>query len=221
LQVQKHPGKICELRPIFVLDPWFVKHMEVGPNRWRFLQQSLADLDKNLRSIGSRLYVIRGKPEEIFPKLFKSWSVKCLTFEQDIEPYSRERDEAVEKLAKEAGVKVVQKVSHTLYNPAKVINANLGKAPMTYQKFVSVAEGLGPPPKAISAPTEVPAGYSKLHEGSLKIPEEEDVFGNIDAPLLSDFGLDEGSLEPCLFPGGETEALKRMEQNLARKVNKT
>lgn len=182
------------------------------------MQQSLVDLDKNLRSIGSRLYVIRGKPQEVFPKLFKSWSVKCLTFEQDVEPYSIKRDEAVEKLAKEAGVKVVQKVSHTLYNPAKVINANLGKAPMTYQKFVSVAEGLGPPPKAIDAPTEVPAGYSKVHEGSLKIPEKEDVFGNLDAPTLAEFGIELSSLEPCLFPGGETEALKRMHDNLGRIV---
>lgn len=40
--------------PVFVLDPWFVKNMKVGPNRWRFLAQSLTDLDMSLREYNSR-----------------------------------------------------------------------------------------------------------------------------------------------------------------------
>lgn len=42
------------LRPIFILDTEIVKWLKVGPNRWRFLQQSLDNLDKNLRRINSR-----------------------------------------------------------------------------------------------------------------------------------------------------------------------
>lgn len=52
--VNKHPGKNT-LRPIFILDPGIVKWLKVGPNRWRFLLQSLEQLDQNLRSINSRL----------------------------------------------------------------------------------------------------------------------------------------------------------------------
>jgi len=208
----------CELRPVFVLDPWFVKNMKIGANRWRFLQQSLDDLDKKLRSIGSRLFVIRGKPEDVFPELFKTWKVQCLTFEQDIEPYARKRDDLIEKLAKKANVKVIQKVSHTLYNPENIIKANLGKPPLTYQKLVSLVEGIGPPPKAVDAPKEVPLGYSKVLDGEMQIPEGEDTFGNMQVPSLEEFGLDESKLEVCLFPGGETEALRRMEENLNKKV---
>lgn len=40
--------------PIFILDPWFVKNMKVGPNRWRFLAQSLSDLDNSLKQFNSR-----------------------------------------------------------------------------------------------------------------------------------------------------------------------
>jgi hypothetical protein len=29
------------LKPVFILDPWFVKNARVGANRWRFLIQSL------------------------------------------------------------------------------------------------------------------------------------------------------------------------------------
>lgn len=53
--IQKHsgPGTLV-LRPIFVLDPDILKWMTVGGNRFRFLQQSLSDLDNNLRKINSR-----------------------------------------------------------------------------------------------------------------------------------------------------------------------
>lgn len=41
-------------RPIFILDPEILKWLRVGPNRWRFLEQSLQNLDSNLRKINSR-----------------------------------------------------------------------------------------------------------------------------------------------------------------------
>lgn len=42
------------LRPIFILDPEIIKWLKVGPNRWRFLKDSLDNLDTNLRRIHSR-----------------------------------------------------------------------------------------------------------------------------------------------------------------------
>ena len=74
--LEAHKGSHLELRPVFVLDPWFVKHGQVGENRWRFLAQTLEDLDIQLKSLGSRLFVVRGSPKEVLPKLFKSWNVK-------------------------------------------------------------------------------------------------------------------------------------------------
>ena len=38
-------GEPLTLRPVFVLDPWFLKSGNVGDNRWRFLQQTLVDLE--------------------------------------------------------------------------------------------------------------------------------------------------------------------------------
>lgn len=46
-------GNFC-LRPIFVLDPEVLKWLRVGPNRWRFLQESLVNLDENLKKINTR-----------------------------------------------------------------------------------------------------------------------------------------------------------------------
>ena len=63
-----------------------------------------------------RLFVVRGKPEDVFPELFKKWNVTRLTYEYDTEPYSLSRDEKVTELAKEHKVDVSYKVSHTLYD---------------------------------------------------------------------------------------------------------
>lgn len=63
-----------------------------------------------------RLFVVRGKPAEVFPRLFKDWSVTRLTFEADIEPYAMERDKIVCQLADQHGVEVKKCVSNTLYD---------------------------------------------------------------------------------------------------------
>lgn len=53
-RVRGQPSKLV-LRPVFILDPGIIRWLRVGPNRWRFLQQTLADLDANLRKLNSRL----------------------------------------------------------------------------------------------------------------------------------------------------------------------
>lgn len=51
--IHKSPNKYV-LRPIFILDPEIPNWLKIGPNRWRFLQESLLQLDANLRKINSR-----------------------------------------------------------------------------------------------------------------------------------------------------------------------
>jgi len=59
---------------------------------------------------------VRGKPKEVFPKLFKQWKITKMTFEVDTDAPGKERDNEVIKLANEANVEIVQKVSHTLFD---------------------------------------------------------------------------------------------------------
>lgn len=48
--------------------------------------------------------------------VFQEWKISRLTFEYDSEPFGKERDAAIKKLAMEAGVEVIVKISHTLYD---------------------------------------------------------------------------------------------------------
>ncbi|XP_054743519.1 cryptochrome-2 isoform X1 [Anastrepha obliqua] len=202
------PTQYC-VRPIFILDSALVEWLRVGANRWRFLQQTLADLDAQLRQINSKLYVVRGTPATVFPHIFREWRVSLLTFETDIEPYALKRDAEVQRLAKEAGVKVDTCCSHTIYNPELVMQRNDGHAPLTYQKFLSVVDKFKVP-----LPVPKPEQLSDEHEPPKDAKEKRDV--NCYAiPSMEELVKRPEGLGENKFPGGESEGLRRLDASLS------
>lgn len=110
--------------PVFILDPFFVRTARVGANRWRFLVESLQDLDKSLRMKNSRLLVLRGQPLQVLREKFAEWNVDLLCFESDTEPYAKKRDAEVRVLARECRVQVESRWSNTLYEPGALYTKN-------------------------------------------------------------------------------------------------
>ncbi len=129
--------------PIFILDPWFVKNAKVGPNRWRFLVQSLQDLNKSLVKRNSRLILIRGPVIESLTEKINEWKISLICFESDTEPYAKTRDAQVASLAERLNVQVVTKCSHTLYDPSLLFQKNGNKIAGSYQAFLALAHKLG------------------------------------------------------------------------------
>lgn len=156
------------------------------------------------------MYIVRGNPKDSFPRLFKEWNVALLTFEIDIEPYSVERDAIVTKLARKHDVEVIQEYSHTIFNPELVLRKNNGNPPLTYQKFLSVASQLSVP-SPVDNPPKIPqschpeADKNEVKDKSCYKP-----------PSIEELGVDVSGLEPRKFPGGESEALRRMEMYLKK-----
>lgn len=106
-------------RGIFFLDAETVQYSAVSANRWRFLLESLRDLDQSLQRFNSRLFVVKGHPIDVLPRLMKEWRTTKLTFEYDSEPFPRRRDMAIRRLAETQNVSVITKSSHTLYDVEK------------------------------------------------------------------------------------------------------
>ncbi|XP_004708484.1 cryptochrome-2 [Echinops telfairi] len=203
-------GARC-VRCVYILDPWFAASSSVGINRWRFLLQSLADLDARLRTLHSRLFVVRGQPADVFPRLFKEWGVTRLTFEYDSEPFGKERDAAIMKLAKEAGVEVVTENSHTLYDLDRIIELNGQKPPLTYKRFQAIISRMELPRKPAGAPTGL-----QMESCQAEIPENHaETYG---VPSLEELGFPTEGLGPAVWQGGETEALARLDKHLERKA---
>ncbi|XP_045176201.2 cryptochrome-1-like isoform X2 [Mercenaria mercenaria] len=196
--------------PVFVMDPWFAETARVGVNRWRFLLQTLQNLDDNLKKINSRLFVVRGNPSDIFPKLFKEWGITKLTYEVDTEPYAIERDSVIDGLAKDSGIEVMRCVSHTLYDTERTISKNGGSPPLTYQRFQTLMSQMGDPVKPVTVPDDLIKGC--------KTPVDKDYEKKYGVPTLEELGKSAKDCGPCLFPGGETEALERLD-SLLKKTN--
>ncbi|XP_074086628.1 cryptochrome-2 [Macrotis lagotis] len=203
-------GARC-VRCVYILDPWFAASSSVGINRWRFLLQSLEDLDISLRKLNSRLFVVRGQPTDVFPRLFKEWGVTRLTFEYDSEPFGKERDAAIVKMAKEAGVEVVTENSHTLYDLDRIIELNGQKPPLTYKRFQAIISRMELPKKPVSCVTS-----QQMERCQAEIQENhDDTYG---VPSLEELGFPTDGLGPAVWKGGETEALARLDKHLERKA---
>lgn len=141
------------------------------------------------------------------------WNVEMLTFEHDIEPYAVERDQIVLKDAEKFNVEVVIENSHTVFNPEMVLKKNKGSPPMTYQKFVSVASELKVP-QPVDDPKKIPKECEPVADEVEK--KCKDCY---DVPTLKQLGVDEKELSKvALFPGGETEGLRRM-NDIMKQVN--
>eukprot|EP01036_Dinobryon_divergens_P025809 gene25809-34396_t len=191
--------------PVFCIDPYFAKPDIIGVNRYSFLLESLHDLDMSLRDLGSRLFVVKGKPEEQLPLLVQRWSISLITFEKDTEPYAMRRDALVADRIASLGVVISSSSSHTLFDPESYIIRNGGVVPTSYGSFQKVFQSMGPPRAAIAAPNR-----SEISS----ISPEEDVDVSFDIPTLEQLGYaSERKTSP--FIGGETEALRRLQEKVA------
>nr|XP_008541635.1 PREDICTED: cryptochrome-2 [Equus przewalskii] len=187
-------------------------YLHAGPEaESEFLLQSLEDLDTSLRKLNSRLFVVRGQPADVFPRLFKEWGVTRLTFEYDSEPFGKERDAAIMKMAKEAGVEVVTENSHTLYDLDRIIELNGQKPPLTYKRFQAIISRMELPRKPVGSVTS-----QQMESCRADIQENHDETYGV--PSLEELGFPTEGLGPAVWQGGETEALARLDKHLERKA---
>jgi cryptochrome len=210
-------GEVKNFYPVFVLDPHFMDSSRIGENRMRFLLQTLRDLDSNLRKKGSRLFVLKGKPVEVFPSVFKRWHIQKIAWEKDTEPYAIIRDKTIEKLAKENKIDVVITFGHTLFDLDALLKKNNGKPPMTYKGFQTLMTKAGMPQRPKDAPDQLPP-YEMTKEDQ---PNEksENWLENYSVPTLGCLPTypAEEDVPEIPYKGGETVALERMEKYLSFK----
>eukprot|EP00945_MAST-04E_sp_MAST-4E-sp1_P007315 g7315.t1 len=198
--------------PVFVMDPWFANEDLVGIRRYKFLLESLGDLDRSLRAKNSRLYIARGKPEDVLPELFERFGATLLTFEKDTEPYARKRDTSMISFAECNGIEVVPFTSHTLFDPSHLFDLNKKKSTTSYSSFCKLVGQLKVP-TPIDTPCKIPRG---------PIVEKHINDAAYDVPSLVEMGYNEELLNiPCppahVYPGGESVGVARMHKYLGQK----
>lgn len=83
--------------PLFILDPALLRSRYVGAKRLAFLFGGLRDLDRSLSARGSRLIIRHGTPLTVLKTLHDELDITAIYAEEDISPYARERDTAIQQ----------------------------------------------------------------------------------------------------------------------------
>ena len=210
-------GSGKRFKAIFIIDPWFnANYNSGGPalNVWRFLLESLNDLDNRLQKSPyyTRLNVFYGQPSVILPQLISKWNVVKLTFQtSQTSAESRKHDEIITLICSQRKVIVSTHYSHTLYNPMDLIKLNNGQIPLSYKAFRRLLPLIGKPLDPIPEPNPVDImipSQSSFHD--------EDIGSRI--PSLQDLGFsNKESLFTNVWVGGETVALSMLSRFCTRR----
>ncbi|XP_072045831.1 cryptochrome-1-like [Amphiura filiformis] len=216
LRIHDNPALMYLLDTVDVVYPVFIFDGEVagttlcGYNRWRFLYQSLQDLERQFVQQGGFFYTFQGKPTEIFAKIIKEWEVTHVAFEQDPEPVWQERDTSVKDLCDKMNVEWKEAVSHTLWNPYEVIDENGGKPPITFAGFQEIVQSMGQPER----PTPTP-DFRKVKLAVL--PNSQKLYG---LPAFEKIGpaIETELQKKNIWRGGELIGLELLEGRMEHEI---
>jgi cryptochrome len=214
------------LYPVYVMDVDCYQLKNCSALKANFLVECLSDLDKSLRELGSRLYVVSGDPTEILPTLWDEWGVTHLTFESDEtgEPYATARDEGILKLCNEKGIELETFCSETLFSLEAYVQKSGGlvKVPSTMGKFQDIFGKMGKVPKPLKAPTKL--DFSSLDEEQVKVNPKKmlppakptDLPRPRDTPKEDIWGAEDCKNLTPIVRGGESIALEHLWTSMAK-----
>ena len=90
--------------PLFIFDEDILGELERDDARVTFLHETLSEMDAHLKSIGSGLLVLHGKPLEVWKKIISTYPLAEVHTNSDYEPYALKRDAEVKTLLESKGI---------------------------------------------------------------------------------------------------------------------
>jgi len=212
LRLDDHPAlqaglSARQLLPLYVLDPALFEANEfglpsLGVHRARFLLESLAALDGELRQRGSALLVLQGIAEQLIPELVARLQLEQVLTLEEIAPQERAQLGRVARAL--APVPLHQAAGNNLLQRDELPCA-LEQLPAVFSRFREQVEAR----LQVFQPRPAPARLPPLPEGAQALLRP--------IPSLSQLGLGEPMNVPASafpFAGGEPAALARVRDYL-------
>ncbi|MDJ0553897.1 MAG: FAD-binding domain-containing protein [Microcoleaceae cyanobacterium MO_207.B10] len=191
---------------VFCLDTNILQRDDIAPARVTYMIGCLQQLQKRYQEIGTQLLIVSGKPTEAIPKLATFLEAKAVYWNQDVEPYSRERDyQVTENLAK-VDIQVQTFWDQILHSPEEIFTTT-NKPYSVYTPFWKSWRGLEKKP-----PVDTPKLTGLTKDEQQKLPEA----GVIQLPTAIELGFNWEN--PLLIEPGETAALDKLEEFCARAI---
>ncbi|MGB8355415.1 MAG: deoxyribodipyrimidine photo-lyase, partial [Chthoniobacteraceae bacterium] len=95
-----------EVIPTYMASDWKREHRWTGPARQEFLCGCLSSLSKNIETIGGGLIIRRGEADKELERLAVETKAEAIYFNRDPDPFGREMEKRVEKMAHRLGIEV-------------------------------------------------------------------------------------------------------------------
>ena len=189
--------------PVYCLDPRSFGSSpsgipRTGPFRARFLLESLADLRRTLRGLGSDLVILRGHPETQLPRLALACRASAVAYHMEAATEELEVERALGDSLRAVGVEAKPFWGATLYHPDDLPFPS-SQLPDVFTAFRKRVERESSIRRPLEAPRELP-------------PLEDVQAGPI--PTLAELGIEEVEADPraaLRFVGGESAGLARVE----------
>jgi deoxyribodipyrimidine photo-lyase len=169
---------------------------KTGNFRAQFLQEAVADLDKNLRALGSGLIVLKGKPEVEIPKMVKEYKVHKVVAKREVAYEERQTDTRVQAELFKIKCEYETFSTSTLYH-AEDLPFSIKDIPDVFSNFRKKVEKDATIRTVFDKPERI---------SSPKLPSAQ--FPTLDQLGLSFLEIDKRAA--ISFVGGESAALKRM-----------
>ncbi len=191
-----------EIIPVYCFDETQFEITEygfkkTGSFRAQFLLESVANLDKNLRELGSGLIILKGKPEVEIPKIAQEYKAYKVFAKREVAHEEKQTEAVVQAELFKLRCEFETLSTSTLYH-AEDLPFSIKDIPNVFTNFRKKTEkdaiirSVFEKPSIINSPI---------------IPE-------IKLPTLNDLALNEiviDSRAVLQFKGGETEALQRLQ----------
>lgn len=190
-----------EIIPVYCFDDSHYKisdfgFQKMGKFRFNFLLESLANLDYNLRQLGSGLLIVKGQPEIELLKLIKLYKVQKVYTKKEVAFEEIHTIETVEKELWKANCQLETFSTSTLYH-AQDLPFTLKDIPEVFTNFRKKVEIESNIREVFKTPKVI------------KTP----ILENLTLPTLEEFGyhsLHNDKRGAIQFKGGETEGCKRI-----------
>jgi deoxyribodipyrimidine photo-lyase len=169
---------------------------KTGSFRAQFLIESLENLDKNLRMLGSGLLILKGKPEVEIAKIAQEFKVNKVFAKREVAFEERQTETLVQKELFKLGCELETISTSTLYH-AEDLPFSIKDIPDVFTNF--------------RKKTEKDATVRKPFEKPIAIVSPQIPILNL--PTLEELGLKKievDSRAAIQFKGGETEAINRL-----------
>jgi deoxyribodipyrimidine photo-lyase len=190
-----------QIIPVYCFDETQFEETEygfkkTGSFRAQFLLEAVADLDKNLRALGSGLMVLKGKPEIEIPKVVSHYKVNKLYAKREVTFEEKQTEQLVQTELWKQQCEMLTFSTSTLYH-AQDLPFSIKDIPDVFSNFRKKVEK----ESTIRSVFEKPISISS--------PE----FPVAQFPTLDQLGLSFSEIDKraaIVFEGGESAALKRM-----------